>query len=43
MEDNVKYISFHIKDIVKELKDLNMLLSRMLHALPKKDDDSPPF
>ena len=43
MEDNVKYISFGIKDIVKELKELNMLLSRISHALPKNNGDSPPF
>ena len=30
MEDNVKYISFGIKDLVKELQKMNELLAEMV-------------
>ena len=30
MEDNVKYISFGIKDLVKELQTLNELIKEMI-------------
>ena len=29
MEDNIKYISFGIKDLVKEIQNLNLILSSM--------------
>lgn len=44
MEDNVKYISFGIKDLVKELKELNATISGLSQQLQKNDDDNlPPF
>lgn len=42
MEDNVKYISFGIKDLVKQLEELNATL-RMLAMQKGSDDNSPPF
>jgi hypothetical protein len=36
MEDNIKYISFGIKDIVKQLEKINLTFQKFLQ---KKDDE----
>jgi len=49
MEDNVKYISFGIKDLVKGLADLDTSLQQIklavqaLASSPKKTDEAIPF
>ena len=40
MDDNVRYISFGIKDLVKELKELNLTLMTLLPKCEKKDDEN---
>ena len=39
MEDNVKYISFGIKDLVKKLDEINVNLFNLVQALQKKGDE----
>ena len=48
MEDNVKYISFGIKDLVKGLDNIDTSLQQIKHALEehsstKKNDEAVPF
>lgn len=43
MDDNIRYMSFHLKDLVKEFQQLNTTLSLILQALPTKDAGPPPF
>lgn len=40
MEDNVKYISFGIKDLVKEMQKLNIFLEQLMS---QKAGGPPPF
>ena len=43
MEDNVKSISFGVKDLVKQLEALNSSLSQLVSLLPQKDADGKDF
>jgi len=44
MEDNIRYISFGIKDIVKEFQSLNVNLALLTEELKKvSPSDSLPF
>ena len=43
MEDNVKSISFGVKDLVKQLETLNACLSQLVSHLPQKDSDQKDF
>lgn len=40
MDDNVKYISFGVKDMVKELKELNTHLAGLLQVLQNNSSGS---
>jgi hypothetical protein len=40
MEDNVKYISFGIKDLVKELQSLNQTMVALVEKLEKTSDSN---
>lgn len=39
MEDNIRYISFGIKDIVNQLEQLNMTLFQLISAFPRRNND----
>lgn len=43
MEDNVKSISFGVKDLVKQLEDLNSSISQLISLLPKQEVDGKDF
>ncbi len=43
MEDNVKSISFGVKDLVKQLETLNATLAQLAEGSHQKDSDGKDF